>query len=192
MTQLLTWFITSVNDFKMILCSYSLVLSLPQYSMVFILWIMIPFRVKLGYLVIGSKNTWIPWTGYFLFPAPLARTGIKRFNLAASPTISKCYLWKPVISGSLNTQRICPWSHRCLFPHVSEWENVFLGQIRSRDGHGSCNTTVWSPVFLGACFCHFWLQKTKMAMAKKQTGWYHDSYVHNLYSLLRWPPSGTV
>ena len=42
-----------------------------------------------------------------------------------------------------------PRSYRRLFPHVSEWEKVFLGPMASHNRCRGCNTTVWSPCQIG-------------------------------------------
>ena len=85
--------------------------------------------------------------GYFLSGAPLARTGIKRFDLAALLDFPSVIRPNESNPDGETTHFVAVWklkrSYRHLFPHVSEWENVILGLMASRDGRGICNITVW-------------------------------------------------
>ena len=67
-------------------------------------------------------------------------------------------------------KRNYPQSYRRLFPHVSEWEKVFLGPIASRDRFGNCNTTVWPLCQIGFnARCSSW----GLQVSRKKTGLRH-------------------
>ena len=89
--------------------------------------------------------------------------GIKRFNLVSLLDLTNVI--RPNESnpdgesfcGGLNGQKH-PLSYRPLFPHVSEWENVFLGHITSRGGRRNCNTNVWPQCQFGFNDCMYYIQ----------------------------------